>query len=185
MNTQYEYIMSIMYSPVSYIHPGHLPAELTGNDRYDDVLINYWIINKFELEDLHEDWQSSDVVSSFLLPAWAMIPLIARLIGGFLIREKLLLSSAMLITDPRLLAFISLPLKHDILLDRKATDHTPTEWGVAFIFGLAEGFPKAILQRLKLLFSFDLILPEIVITRTPQQINLLRMAINYANDFKK
>jgi len=185
MKTQYEYIMSIMYSPVSYIHPEYLPDESANPNKYADVLVNYWILKTYMLEDLPEDWQASDPVSGFLLPSWGMIPSIARLIGGFLIREKLLLSSAMLITDPRLLAFISLPLVHDVVINEKAANHTPTECGLAFIHGLTTAFPKAITQRLQLLFPANLILPELDIMRTPQQINLLRMAINYANDFKK
>ena len=185
MKSEDNHIMSIIYSPVVYIHSDKLLELDSSRNILSDVILNYWIIKKYQLDDLPDSWQPNDIVSLLLFSHWNMIPKIAELIGGYLLRERLIIDKMSLISDPKMLAFISLPLRHSVIVtqQRYITDYSA--WGAAFITGLSHSLPAALQQRLSLCFSKDILLPEFYIAKTPDHINLLRMAINYAYDIGK
>lgn len=178
-------IMNILYSPIMYIHSDKLFTVSPSMDVLTDVILNYLIINQFQLEHLPERWQPDDVISILLINHWQMIPAVAALIGGYLLRERLLIDKMTLISDPKLLAFISLPLRHTVCVNKENCIADYSALGAEFITGLTHNLPVALRQRLALCFSNDVLLEKPFIAKTPDNINLLRMAINYAHDTEK
>ncbi|MCS3431556.1 type III secretion system protein [Klebsiella sp. BIGb0407] len=173
-------LMSILYSPVMYIHSDKLLELHSSRNVLNDVILNHWIINQYQLEHLPDMWKPTDVVSILLFNHWQMIPIIVDLIGGYLLRERLLIDKMLLISDAKLLTFISLPLRHSVCVNKQSHITDYSSWGAAFITGLTQHLPVALRQRLSLCFSNNILLPESYIAKTPDNINLLRMAINYA-----
>lgn len=185
MKAEDSYIMNILYSPVIYIHSDRLLELDSSRDVLSDVILNYWIIKKYQLDDLPDNWQPHDAVSLLLFNHWQMIPKVAELIGGYLLRERLIVDKMALISDPKMLAFISLPLRHSVIINPQHHITDYSAWGAAFISKLLRSLPAALQQRLSLCFSEDMQLPELYIAKTPDHINLLRMAITYAHDIGK
>lgn len=185
MKSEDSHIMNILYSPVMYIHADKLLELESSRNVLSDVILNYWIIKKYQLDDLPDSWQPNDVVSLLLFSHWQMIPKAAELIGGYLLRGRLIIDKMPLINDPKLMAFISLPLRHSVVVSQQCHITDYSAWGAAFITGLSHGLPTALRQRLSLCFTKDILLPEFCIAKTPDHINLLRMAINYAYNIEK
>lgn len=183
MKAEDNHILNILYSPVAYAHSDQVSEISHMINILDDVLLNHWIINQYQLENLPDTWQPDDTISLLILSHWYVIPTIAYLIGGYLLREQLLVKRINLIIDPQLSAFISLPLRHAI--SPRGHNVDCLAWGVAFISGLVKNLPVALQQRLRLCFPSDIIMPNIYIAKTADHINLLRMAINYAYNFQK
>ncbi|MGP3590886.1 hypothetical protein [Vagococcus sp. WN89Y] len=185
MRPEDDRIMKILYSPAHYIHPSHLPEELQDRGVWGDVLVNYWIMKHCQLEDVGESWAPAGIAATLILSHWQQLPNVAHLIGGYLLRTQLMTRGAALMSDPQLLAFISLPLLHHIKVEQNVENINPSAWGAAFILGLAAGLPRALQQRLLLCFQAEIELPEIQAEITPNHINLFRMAISYANNFQR
>ncbi|QQG29060.1 type III secretion system protein [Pectobacterium carotovorum] len=185
MKPNIEQMMSILYYPVNYTDPSHLPEELLVNEIWDETLINYWLLTQYKLENLPVNSTPCDPTSSLIIAYWQKIPTIAHLIGGYLLRSQLLSQGASLLIDHRLLTFISLPLVHHVAM-KNVTQHIDTyAWGMAFILSQLTNFPIALRQRLFLSFPAQMALPANPISSHPDHINLLRMAITYANDYQK
>lgn len=178
-------IMNILYSPIMYIHSDKLYELHHSRDLLHDAILNHWIINQYQLENLPDRWQPDDAVSVLIFNHWQLIPKIASLIGGYLLREQLLMDKISIISDSTLLAFISLPLRHNVTINQQSNNIDYSSWGAAYIIGLINNLPSAFQQRLLLCFPPDMQLPNLCIKKTPDHINLLRMAINYAHDFQK
>lgn len=185
MKVEESHIMNVLYSPITYIHSDKLLTVSSSIDVLSDVILNHLIIKQYQLEHLPDLWRPDDVVSILLLNHWRMIPSVATLIGGYLLREQLLIDKMSLINDPKLLAFISLPLRHTVCINREHNIADYSIWGAEFITGLTYNLPAALRQRLSLCFSNDVLLKKPTIAKTPDNINLLRMAINYAYDTSK
>ncbi|RJL48613.1 type III secretion system protein [Pectobacterium carotovorum] len=183
MKPNIEQMIEILYYPVNYTDPSHLPDELLVNEKWDDVLINYWLLTQYKLEDLPVNSMPCDPTSSLIFTHWQKIPTIAHLIGGYLLRSQLLGQGASLLIDHQLLTFISLPLMHHVAM-KNVTQYIDTyAWGVTFILSQLANFPIALRQRLFLSFPAQMVLPENAIPSHPDHINLLRMAVTYANDY--
>lgn len=176
-------LMKILYYPASYTHSSHLPDTLHHREVWSDVLVNYWIIKTLQLKDVVTNWQPTDIITSLILSNWHNLPNVAHLLGGYILRSRLPGQGAALITDPQLLAFISLPLIHHITVNHSEKNLNTSAWGIAFILSLAVSLPEALLQRLLLCFPAKITLPSIQGARTPHHINLLKMAITYANNY--
>ncbi|WP_224558174.1 type III secretion system protein [Pectobacterium versatile] len=185
MKPNIEQMIGILYYPVNYTDQSHLPEELLINEIWDDTLINYWLLTRYKLEDLPANKTPCDPTSSLIFTNWQQMPTVAHLVGGYLLRSQLLSQGASLLMDHRLLAFISLPLVHHVAM-KNVTQHIDTHaWGAAFILSQLTDFPIALRQRLFLCFPAKMALPTSQIARHPDHINLLRMAITYANDYQK
>lgn len=185
MRLEDDRIMKILYSPAHYIHPSHLPEELRDREMWGDVLVNYWIMKHCQLENVREDWVPASITASLILTNWRLLPNVAHLIGGYLLRTQLMTKGAALMTDPKLLAFTSLPLFHHIPVEQNEKSVDTVAWGAAFILSLATSLPQALQQRLRLCFPAEMELPDIKAEITPHHINMLRMAISYANDYQR
>lgn len=181
MKAEDSHMLNILYYPVMYIHSDNLLTLHSARNIVADVILNHWIINQYKLENLPTRWQPNDAVSISIFRHWQMIPRIAELIGSYLLRDQLLINKMSLVNDKNLLAFISLPLRHSVCINGRMPVTDYSIWGAAFITGLTLHFPAALRQRLSLCFSKNIILPELFIAKTPDNINLLRMAINYAH----
>lgn len=182
MRAEDSHIMNILYSPIMYIHSERLLALSHSTEMLNDVVLNHWIIRQYQLEDLPDSWQPEDPVSQLIFNHWALMPRVAFLIGGYLLRENLLIEKSQLIKDAALLKFISLPLRHRIVINSSETTTEVMALGGAFLLGITSTLPSALRQRLQLCFSPDIQLPSLHISKTPDHINLLKMAITYAND---
>jgi type III secretion system OrgA/MxiK family protein len=183
MNAENQRMMSILYAPAGYTHASRLPKMFRAGERQDDTLLNFWLLRQSKLCDLPDTWQPGDATLSRLLSHWQQIPAAAHLIGGYLLRSRLLKQSAVLMSDPRLLAFISLPLLHQVHIDHKHTGLDTASCGAAFILGQFPGLPAALRERLLLLFPAEMKLAKISAPKTPNNINLLRMALTYAHNY--
>lgn len=182
MRAEDSHIMNILYSPIMYIHSERLLALSHSTEMLNDVMLNHWIIRQYQLDDLPDNWQPEDPVSPLIFNHWALMPRVALLVGGYLLRENLLIEKSQLMSDATLLKFISLPLRHCIAINRKEITSGISAMGAAFLLGITSNLPSAIGQRLRLCFPPDIQLPSVHISKTPDHINLLKMAINYAND---
>lgn len=180
MRTGDSHIISILYAPARYTHRSHLPEVFQTREIRENTLLNFWLLKHGKLSDLPANWQPDDVTFSLLLSRWHLIPIAARLIGGYLLRNRLPEMGAELMSDPRLLAFISLPLLYQLALDETDTPLDTVSYGVTFIIGQFPGLPAALRQRLMLHFPSDITLAQFPAPKTPNRFNLLRMAFNYA-----
>lgn len=176
-------IMSILYAPASYTHHSHLPEIFRASETREDTLLNFWLLRRGELSDLPADWQPDDATFSVLLSRWHLVPIAAHLIGGYLLRNRLPELGAVLMSDPRLLAFISLPLLHQMTLDDSEIALDTASCGATFILGQFPELPAALRQRLMLHFPSGMALAQFPAPKTLNHINLLRMAFNYAHHY--
>lgn len=176
-------IMSILYAPASYTHQSHLPEIFRTRETRENTLLNFWLLRRGKLSDLPANWQPDDATFSVLLSRWHLIPIAAHLIGGHLLRNRLPELGAVLMSDPRLLAFISLPLLHQMTLDEIDIPLDTASCGATFILGQFPGLPAALRQRLMLHFPSGMALAQVPVPKTLDHINLLRMALNYAHHY--
>ena len=185
MRTEDCRLLNILYAPLGYIHSDNLSSAFSLNNIISDTLLNYWIISQYKLDNLPDYWRPEDPISLLIIPNWDMIPKIAYLLGGYILRERLLIDRATLITDLQLLSFISLPLQHTITICHEYDNFNYSTCGATFIMGIAKMLPFALQQRLRLFFSPIMDFPKMKISISPDNINLLKMAIIYArNSFK-
>ncbi|EPF1959029.1 type III secretion protein [Klebsiella aerogenes] len=176
-------MMGIMYAPASYTHISHLHNAFRLGEIHDKTLINFWLLRYGNLCNLPEMWRSNDATLWQLITSWYRIADAAHLIGGYLLRNHLPRQSAILMSDPRLLAFISLPIRHSITLDDAMSALDTASCGAAFILGLFSDLPLALRQRMRLLFPANMQRAPFSASKTPNHINLLRMALTYANHY--
>ncbi|ORM83751.1 type III secretion protein [Pantoea deleyi] len=183
MNAGDPRIMSILYAPAGYTHHSHLAEIFRAPETREEKLLNFWLLRHGKLSDLPPRWQPDEARCSLLLTHWHLIPLAAHLIGGYLQRERLPEMGAVLMSDPRLLAFISLPLLHEVALDDGDIALNTASCGVTFILGQFPGLPAALRQRLMLHFPSGMALAQFAAPKTLNHINLLRMAFTYAHHY--
>ncbi|MBS0846911.1 hypothetical protein [Citrobacter sp. JGM124] len=185
MMTEDNQMMNILYAPLSYTHSDNLSSIYPSMEILTDVILNHWIITKYHLDDLPDVWKYDNPISTILISNWYIIPKISYFIGGYILRERLILDNSVLMSDLQLLSFISLPLRHSVqgISDYKNINYAT--FGAAFILGIAKNFPIALKQRLHLFFPSDMDFPKIKISITPDNINLLKMAIIYARNSNK
>lgn len=179
-----EKILKILYSPALYSHPTHLPDSILNMNCEDNVLVNYWLITHYQLKDLPAHWEARDSISILVLSRWELIHDAACLIGGYLLRSQLLKKYATLVSNPRLSSFISLPILHHVSLGSSEKNLDTLSLGVAFILSQIPHLPIALKERVILILPAEIKPPEIYIVRCPDHLNLLKMAINYANNYK-
>ncbi|CCG87058.1 Oxygen-regulated invasion protein orgA [Erwinia piriflorinigrans] len=179
-----EKMLKILYSPVIYSHPTHLPDSIHNMNNEDNVLINYWLITHYQLKDLPAHWEARDSISLLILSRWELIHDAACMIGGYLLRCQLLKKCATLMSNPRLSSFISLPIRHHVLLANTENNLDTLSLGVAFVLSQIPHLPIGLKERVILILPAEIKLPEIYIARCPDHLNLLKMAINYAIDYK-
>ncbi|WP_200885968.1 hypothetical protein [Aeromonas hydrophila] len=175
--------MSILYAPASYTHRSHLPKIILASEIREERLLNLWLLRHGKLSDLPTRWLPDEATSSLLLSHWHLIPLAAHLVGGYLQRNWLPKMGATLMSDPHLLAFISLPLLHEVTLDEGDYPLDTASCGATFILGQFPGLPAALRQRLMLLFPSSMALAQFAAPKTLNNINLLRMAFTYAHHY--
>lgn len=184
MNIDDDDFFRILYHPVGYAHSSHLPIGWHSINHYGEPLINYWISTYYQLVHLPESWQLNHSLTQLLLQHWYQAPTIAHLLGGYLLRSVLPHQGLTLFMDPQLLAFIALPLIHQVYIPEHSLLKLDTyAYGVAFIFSQCPALPHALRQRLLLQFPVTLELPTLSAPPLPEHINLFKMALNYANTF--
>lgn len=86
-------------------------------------------------------------------------------------------------SDPSLLAFISLPLPHQVNTDEIRSQEDTLSYGAAFLLSQFPELPTALRQRLLLHFPYGMIPAQLSAPRTINNINLLRMALTYAHHY--
>jgi len=183
MRAEDQRMMSILYAPASYTHVSHLPEMFQASELREDTLLNFWLLRHGKLCDLPCAWQPDDTTLSLLLSRWHRLPIAAHLIGGYLLRSRLPEQGAILMSDPRLLAFISLPLLHQVTLDETNSPPDTLSCGTAFILGQFPELPVALHQRLLLHFPAGMTVAQLSAPKTLNHINLLRMALTYAHHY--
>ncbi|WP_256122470.1 type III secretion protein [Enterobacter pasteurii] len=184
MRADDQHMMSILYAPAGYAHMSHLPQALAYGDIDCPTLRNLWLLRQGKLSHLPPAWRSDNKTLSQMLSCWHLIPETAHLIGGYLMRNHLLKRGALIMSDPRLLAFISLPMPHGIALDPGGrTSMATTSCGLAFILSQFPELPQALRQRLLLHFPAGMSIEPLQAGKTLNHINLLRMALTYANHY--
>lgn len=182
MRADDSHMMAILYDPASYAHTSHVPDVFREGEIADTTLLNFWLIRQQELEPLRVDWHSNDDTLSRLLSHWYKLPAVAHLAGGYLLRDDLSRRGALLLSDPRLLAFISLPMPAQPDPTPPALHQVDTaSCGISFILRQFPGLPAALRQRLLLHFPAGMIQVPRSDEKNMDNINLLRMALTYAH----
>lgn len=176
-------MMSILYAPASYAHESHLPELFRASEIRQDTLLNFWLLRQGKLCHLPDSWQPADSTLALLLARWHLVPLAAHLIGGYLLRNRLPEQGAVLMSDSRLLAFISLPLFHQVNPDEIVGPVNTLSCGSTFILGQFPDLPTALRQRLMLHFPCAMPPASFSAPKTLNHINLLRMALIYAHHY--
>lgn len=182
MNLHHEPLFRILYHPLEYTHPNHLPAGWDKVEKGDEPLLNYWLHARYQLAHLPDDCRLHNNLTPLLLQHWQRLPLIAHLVGGYLLRTTLLRHGLMLFMDPQLMAFIALPLLHQVHFTGPAPGASQTQaCGASFILSQCPTLPHALRQRFFLQFPASVELPTLSAPLIPDHINLFKMALNYAN----
>ncbi|EKS5988157.1 hypothetical protein QCA75_004778 [Salmonella enterica] len=177
-------ILQILYAPLHYVHHSYL-NEFKHNKEFCDELINFWIIQRHRLSDLPEDFifHDRDDVALLFVNNWLLIPTIALLIGSFLNKKYLRKDFRIVGTlGIRCQLFTSLPLQCQVKYIETYHHDDVVAMGIAFLLGLGDNIPLAFRQRFFLLFSENIILPELNVLKTPDNFNLLKMATMYAKN---
>lgn len=183
MRAEDQRMMSILYAPASYAHVSHLPELFRSSEIREDTLLNFWLLRHGKPDDLPVGWQTDDETLSMLLSRWHLIPVVAHLIGGYLLRGRLAEQGALLMSDSRLLAFISLPLPHQVAPGAINGPVDTVSCGAAFILSQFPDLPTALRQRMLLHFPAGMALAQFSAPKTLNHINLLRMALTYAHHY--
>lgn len=176
-------MMAILYAPADYAHVSHLPELFQVSGIRQDTLLNFLLLRRAKLCDLPNGWQPDDDTLSLLLTHWHRVPLTAHLVGGYLLRSRLPAQGTALMSDPRLLEFISLPLLHQVNPDDIIGSVDTFSCGSAFILGQFPELPTALRQRLMLHFPYGMSPAQFPAPKTLNHINLLRMALTYAHRY--
>lgn len=184
MNLCHEQLFHILYHPVAYAHPSHLPEAWRAKERASQPLLNYWLYQRYQLTAPPETWDASCTSAAVMIKQWHHMPDIAHLLGGYLLKSSMSDLNQALFSDPQLLSFIALPLIHHVdPSPLKQGGYTTQACGARFILNHCHPIPQALQQRFMLLFPIDIELPNIDAQPTPDHINLFNMATHYANSF--
>ncbi|ELD0488011.1 oxidoreductase [Escherichia coli] len=175
-------ILKIMYAPLHYIHYSYL-GKLKCNKVLSDGLINFWIIKHYQLSELPEGvgFHDRDDIEFLLVKNWQLLPNIALLIGCYLDRTYLrkgIVDSL----DLNCYIFISLPLQYQVKYVEVSHADDVIAVGVSFLLELGSNLPLALRQRLIMMFPEGITLPKLCAFKSPDNINLLKMAIVYAKN---
>ncbi|WKX25766.1 type III secretion protein [Tatumella ptyseos] len=174
-------LISLLYDPASYTHASHLPEMFRHAENRDKRVANFWLLKQGKLENLPEGWFPNDPLLSFLLAHWYRYYDAAYLLGSFLCREQLLRQCETLVANPRLLAFISLPLCYQVTPYYAQLNKDPRAWGASFILAHFTDLPTALQQRIRLILPAKISLPRLQVPRNLDNTNLLRIAFSYAH----
>ncbi len=178
-----EQLFEILFNPADYIHESHFPPRWQPIDSACDPILNYWLFIHHQLEELPQHWAAHNQQTVLLLQNWQKLPTIAHLIGGYLLRISLLKRGLTLYRDPALHAFITLPLMHHVRFITPVSACLDTRaYGLTFILSQCQDLPPALEQRFQLLFPAGITRPTLFAPAVPDNINLLNMAITYANN---
>lgn len=184
MSICHEQLFRILYHPVAYTHPSHLPEAWRVKERASEPLLNYWLYRRYQLTAPPATWDASCPSAAVMIRQWHRMPDIAHLLGGYLLKSSMSDLNLALFSDPQLLNFIALPLIHHVdLSPLKQGRYTTLACGARFILNQCHPIPQALQQRFMLLFPTDIELPKLDAPRTPDHINLFNMATHYANNF--
>lgn len=173
--------LRILYCPADYIDKSYLSNIDRLSKYYDKYLTNYWILTHYKLDHFSDTWEASNFIDSLLIDNWFNLRIIAELIGGHLTRTLTHANSTLLFSDKRLLSFASMPLKYDFPI--KGNDVDRLSCGFAFLRSISSSFPKFLQDRLILCFPKNMKTPMVNLVQSPQNINLLNMAVHYAKTF--
>lgn len=179
-------IVKILYNPLSYTHLSHLPEAFLPVNSYNMMLLNEWLYINKNLPDFDETQRDWYVCCEVLLKNWMKMSSVAHLTGGYLLREDLRGYTPLVLTDPLLSMFISLPLKTRVILpEARYSPHDTLRCGAAFILRQFTLLPFAFRQRFLLIFPFEMELINLDCSPDPDNFNLINMAINYANNISR
>lgn len=181
MNVESDILMNIMYSPAAYTDKSHF-SDFYRSIVTPDFLLNSWLLDKYGLNDLPDFFLPDNEFLLLILNSWNRLHFAAELIGFYLLRDKLPLCAKKLMAHPCLLNFISLPLSYNAQFTYDVTIADAIAYGAAFILKILPKLPDALIQRYMLCFPAGMILPKIYVSKTPNNINLLKMAFNYAHN---
>lgn len=173
--------LRILYCPADYIDKSYLSNIDSLSKLQDKYLANYWIFTHYKLEHFSETWEASNFIDSLLIDNWFNLRIIAELIGGHLTRTLTHANSTLFFSDKRLLSFASMPLKYNLSI--KGNDIDRLSCGFAFLRNISLSFPNFLRDRLNLCFPKNIQTPTVNIFQSPQNINLLNMAVDYAKTF--
>lgn len=176
-------LIEILYMPSQYIHQEYLSNPILDTGLLNDQLLNTWILHTYKLDGL-QNFSLDDELIELLILSWKNIPLISLLIGAFLCRDNILLNSKLIISKPILIKFISLPIIHQrVSFDKNELSLALfLRLGLVFILKTCPNLPTGLAQRIKLHSPNGTLPLELNIAKNPPNINLLRIAINYANN---
>ncbi|MCW2474872.1 type III secretion system protein [Candidatus Symbiopectobacterium sp. NZEC151] len=184
MNICHEQLFRILYHPVAYAHPSHLPDTWRAKERASEPLLNYWLYRRYQLASPPKNWDASCTLAAVMIKQWHNMPDIAHLLGGYLLKSSMSDLNLALFSDPQLLNFIALPLMHHVDPGPlKQGRYTMLACGARFILNQCHPIPQALQQRFMLLFPTGIELPKIDAPPTPDHLNLFNMATHYANNF--
>ncbi|HBA9513506.1 TPA: hypothetical protein J1413_004864 [Escherichia coli] len=174
-----EHLLKLLYAPSLYIDSSYLVMLPNKGVTFSHQIINYWIINYFKLENIQRDFffQKKDNITLSLIRNWFLLPKVAILIGGYLSRN--IFSSGF--THPEILKFMSLPLSYQIAPNILTQSNVMAN-GITFIRELCVTLPSALRQRFYLCFPENIVYPELDVPRTPDNLNLLKVAFSYAKN---
>jgi type III secretion system OrgA/MxiK family protein len=191
-------LLSVMYAPHLYIHADYWPASLGAKG--DDVpasIVNQRLIDEYDLDSRLDFSVSHDVLLTQCIMHWTRLPRIFELVGLRCLRSRFLRASAYASLDPDARRFLLLPLSV-----RKAGDEpsglgesndaspaTAIAAGLTHFESRTRLFPRALRQRLMLLFSRELNLRLSALCSMPAtspggsaviNLGLFQQAVNHA-----
>ena len=175
MNTA---LLRIMYAPLDYIHPAYLVRPAGSLSPAVQLALNHLLIQRFSLITESDQLLPLNDLSAQVVSAWALLPQVAWLIGCKLARGTLAMNGQLASLSPLARQFIALPVScPGIELSLPWSKENVTMHGAAAV--LAQTWPMALQQRLKLLFD----------PQTPAQLvggtinrSLLSFAFDYAQN---
>jgi len=176
--------LNIAFNPASYVHKSHLPSTLCEGYMHFDKFINVWLFSQFPCFNVCPELRSGegDVVLNLIVDHWYDLLNAAPLLGAYLLRNKLLSSPALLMTNGELLSFISLPLSLEVRINETRECEDILALGLAIILQIGRHLPPPLIERLSLIFPKGRSVPDVSAESTAANINVFRMALRYAHN---
>ena len=172
MNTA---LLRVMYAPLDYIHPAYLARSESTLSSTVQLVLNHLLIQRFALITESGQLHPLNDFTARAVSAWTSIPEVAWLIGCKLARGTLAMNGQLASLPPVARQFISLPVAcPGVALTEPCTKENIIMHGGSAL--LAQPWPPALQQRLKLLF-------DPATSEQPAGCKINRSLINFAFDY--
>lgn len=172
-------LLRVMYAPLDYVHVTRFSKPGCGLSRAVQQSVNRTLIQRYELTTALDFSISTGDFSQRLVDDWELLPTVAWLLGCKLARGSLARSGQLAALPVAAHRFIALPIACPACSSEIRVSSAQIELlGARYLYQLQENLPRALAQRLSLVFPADY---DVM----PINLSLNRSLLTFAFDYAK